>query len=247
MSLRVSRLVTVALAISLMLMTTASKAEQSDPLAQQQMILDKQVEILSSVVSPELQAALAASQAAWVAHRDLSCAFQSKFAAEFSNSGAGRLEMQSAQCITQMNQQRLQELQGQLQRLMRYQSRNQQFDNIIQPLTVLPATPPATTPSAPVTPEDQGLLKASNYSVAGTMPNGRAYSGTCMITALGGGQYKFEWRAGGIYVGTGKLEGDMISVNWGSSAPAIYKVNADGTLSGTWANGRATEFLKPAS
>jgi hypothetical protein len=34
-------------------------------------------------------------------------------------------------------------------------------------------------------------------------------------------------------------------VNWGQSAPVIYRVEDDGTLRGTWSNGRATEDLTP--
>ena len=71
--------------------------------------------------------------------------------------------------------------------------------------------------------------------------------GTCQITALGDNRYRFEWRVGASFVGTGTLKDGSISVDWGSDSPAIYKLNPDGSLTGTWANGRGAEFLKPAS
>ena len=164
---------------------------------------------LSSVVSPgEFQAALAASQAAWVAHRDLSCAFQSKFAAEFRQLGCGWLEMQSVQCMTRMNQRAaFGELAAQLQRLMGLRA-----DPAIRSYHPAPDRPRHAARNDTIGAGHAGRSRSSQAGqlFSGDDANGRAYSGTCMITALGGGQYKFEWRAGGIYVGTGKLEGDDI-------------------------------------
>lgn len=86
---------------------------------------------------------------------------------------------------------------------------------------------------------------AGTYSVRGTNPSGSSYKGKCVITSLGDGLYEFEWYVGNHFVGTGELDGDRISVDWGADDPVIYRVMADGSLRGTWADGAATETLKP--
>ncbi|MDJ0931064.1 hypothetical protein [Breoghania sp.] len=56
----------------------------------------------------------------------------------------------------------------------------------------------------------------------------------------------FRWDiAGQIYRGTGRLNGNVLTVDWGLADPVIYIVNDDGTLSGTWDRGRASERLVP--
>lgn len=84
------------------------------------------------------------------------------------------------------------------------------------------------------------------YNARGTNPNGSQYTGTCRVTNIGENRYRFEWSVGGSYRGIGTLVGNTLTVDWGSEAPIIYKVQADGTLVGTWANGRASETLRPA-
>jgi len=37
----------------------------------------------------------------------------------------------------------------------------------------------------------------------------------------------------------------VLTVDWGANAPVIYVINADGTLYGTWAKGKALELLTP--
>lgn len=84
------------------------------------------------------------------------------------------------------------------------------------------------------------------YQVQGVNPNGSTYGGQVTITA-DGDVYKFRWRIsdGTIYLGSGKLVGRTISVDWGQKYPVIYQVGDDGTLKGTWANGTASENLVP--
>jgi uncharacterized protein YecT (DUF1311 family) len=213
----------------------AGNAEELDPAAQQQRILDAQLAALRDVLSPEMQQALAAAQAVWAANRDQQCGFQSKFAESYSSSSSMPFG-QSSQCLSRMNEQRLQELQGYLTRLMKYQQ-------------TLAARAPAAVESTtqPNAPADNSVLREGRYLVTGSNPSGGSYHGSCRITALGDNKYRFEWQVGASYVGTGTLKDGSISVDWGSDSPAIYKLNADGSLTGTWANGRGAEFLKPAS
>lgn len=215
----------------------AGHAEDLDPAAQQQRILDVQLKALDEVLSPEMQQALAAAQAIWAANRDQQCAFQSKFAEAYARSGSSAYAGSASQCINRMNEQRLQELQGYLTRLMKYQ----QVLQAQRPAVVENTTRPSNQPG------DTSVLREGMYLVTGSNPQGSHYSGTCRITALGDGRYRFDWRVGASYTGTGLFKDGSISVDWGSDSPAIYKLNPDGSLSGTWASGRGTEFLRPSS
>ena len=83
------------------------------------------------------------------------------------------------------------------------------------------------------------------YSAAGRNPNGTTYSGIVTITKKNEA-YMFVWKIGNsTYSGSGYLEGDILTVNWGAPYPVIYKVQADKSLIGTWNNGTATENLTP--
>ena len=84
------------------------------------------------------------------------------------------------------------------------------------------------------------------YQIRGVNPNGSTYGGQVTITA-DGDVYNFRWRisSGDTYLGSGRLLGRIISVDWGQKYPVIYRVDDDGTLRGTWANGTATEDLVP--
>lgn len=95
------------------------------------------------------------------------------------------------------------------------------------------------------TPVAAGSIEGTYY-VLGVNTTGAAYRGKVDITK-DGDLYKLQWdiNNGDIYSGTGPLEGDTLTIDWGSEAPAIYKLGADGTLKGTWANGQASEDLTP--
>jgi hypothetical protein len=85
------------------------------------------------------------------------------------------------------------------------------------------------------------------YRVSGKNPNGSRYSGQLSIANLGG-QYQLDWRvASSAYRGTGTLENNILTVNWGSSTPVIYALAADGTLTGLWEAGRGEEIATPAN
>jgi len=86
------------------------------------------------------------------------------------------------------------------------------------------------------------------YRADGTNPNGSRYHGTATITAGGGNTYIFRWRISGqTFRGTGRLDGRTLTVDWGQSSPVIYRLGDDGTLRGTWDNGRATDNLTPTN
>jgi hypothetical protein len=84
------------------------------------------------------------------------------------------------------------------------------------------------------------------YAVAGQNPNGTRYSGAVTISRQGN-RYQFDWRVGqSAYRGTGTLDGNVLTVNWGSATPVVYSLSADGILRGLWSGGRGAEVLTPA-
>jgi hypothetical protein len=87
-----------------------------------------------------------------------------------------------------------------------------------------------------------------SYSVSGTNPDSSTYSGSVVVSQLGGNRYRFDWSIAGnqTFTGTGALNGNTISVDWGQDAPVIYQVGSNGVLNGTWANGRGIEVLIPS-
>ncbi|PJZ69051.1 fibronectin-binding protein [Leptospira perolatii] len=90
----------------------------------------------------------------------------------------------------------------------------------------------------------QGLDIGGTYKVSGTNPNGSKYRGTVTISENPDGSYSFDWSVGSTFSGTGNLEGNVLTVEWGDTYPVIYIVKNGGKLlEGTWANGAATETL----
>lgn len=88
-------------------------------------------------------------------------------------------------------------------------------------------------------------LVAGTYSVEGKNPNGTAYRGVCLIEARPDGRYEFSWRVGAFHRGIGTVNGNMVTVEFGDTTPVVYELRWDGSLSGTWANGQASEELRP--
>ncbi len=93
------------------------------------------------------------------------------------------------------------------------------------------------------------------YDVRGTNPGGRGnYSGTAMISQVGGDVYKIDWSVGSAYSGTGRLSGKTLDVEWGDGQTSIgtvkYNVEPDGRLTGVWytkqdPNNLGSEILLP--
>ena len=91
-----------------------------------------------------------------------------------------------------------------------------------------------------------GKVADGVYRVKGSNPNGSTYKGTVKITQKEGSKYTFAWKIGpSSYTGTGELKDNVMTVKWGTDSPAIYEVEPDGTLNGTWAKGKGTEILTP--
>jgi uncharacterized caspase-like protein len=89
------------------------------------------------------------------------------------------------------------------------------------------------------------VVRTGNYRVKGTNPNGSAYQGTLTIERSGA-LYQVRWKIGkDTYEGQGTLNGSTLTVDWGQPDPVIYQVLHDGTLEGTWAQGRGKGSLVP--
>jgi hypothetical protein len=57
---------------------------------------------------------------------------------------------------------------------------------------------------------------------------------------------KLNWKVGDSeYEGDGTLDGNLLTVNWGSSTPVVYALADDGSLRGLWAGGHGEETLTP--
>ncbi|MBI3434369.1 MAG: fibronectin-binding protein, partial [Proteobacteria bacterium] len=83
------------------------------------------------------------------------------------------------------------------------------------------------------------------YRVSGRNANGSGYSGAVSIVPRGG-RFDFQWQvASSSYRGTGTLQGNLMTVDWGDATPVVYAVAADGTLSGLWSAGAGEETLTP--
>src|SRR5205814_817541 len=61
-------------------------------------------------------------------------------------------------------------------------------------------------------------------NAAGRNPDGSRYDGTVAISQESG-RYRLSWRIGKTgYQGTGRLSGNILVVDWGSSTPVVYAV-----------------------
>jgi hypothetical protein len=88
-------------------------------------------------------------------------------------------------------------------------------------------------------------LSEGTYKVAGKSGDGSAYEGTVEIEK-DGDAYHLSWEVGdSSYEGTGKLDGNLLTVEWGSSTPVVYALGADGSLTGLWDAGKGEETLTP--
>ena len=98
--------------------------------------------------------------------------------------------------------------------------------------------------AAPATLHAQAGNVSGLYQVQGRNPDGSSYSGSVTVQETAQGAVTFSWVVGQrSYAGSGQRSGSVVTVNWGSSAPAVYVVMSDGSLHGTWANGYALERL----
>ena len=104
---------------------------------------------------------------------------------------------------------------------------------------------PQVSPPAPAEGSSALVRLAGTYTAEGRNADGSRYTGSVAIR-IEGARARFRWDiAGQVYTGTGLLAGNVLTVDWGQADPVIYIVNDDGTLSGTWDRGRASERLVP--
>jgi hypothetical protein len=88
-------------------------------------------------------------------------------------------------------------------------------------------------------------MLAGTYSVDGKNVDGSPYRGTALVQQRTDGTFLFLWRIGNFQRGIGTVEGKTVTVDFGDAFPAVYQIEPDGSLSGTWANGKASERLTP--
>jgi hypothetical protein len=99
-------------------------------------------------------------------------------------------------------------------------------------------------PVANAAPGDIALSEGT-YKVEGKNADGSAYEGTVEIERQGK-SYHLSWAVGSSsYEGTGKLAGNLLTVDWGSSTPVVYALGKDGGLIGLWDAGKGEETLTP--
>ncbi|MGH6923987.1 MAG: caspase family protein [Propylenella sp.] len=86
---------------------------------------------------------------------------------------------------------------------------------------------------------------AGNYRVEGRNPDGSSYSGAVTIKRAQAGFHLF-WNVGSqAYEGSGSLDGNLLTVEWGDATPVVYAVTDDGRLAGLWGGGKGGEVLLP--
>lgn len=93
--------------------------------------------------------------------------------------------------------------------------------------------------------ENPVTLTEGAYRATGSDTNGVKYQGAVRIRKQAD-RYRLDWQIGkDVYNGEGRLEGNLLSVDWGSSTPVVYAIAADGSLKGLWGAGAGEEMLTP--
>jgi len=111
---------------------------------------------------------------------------------------------------------------------------------LAMPVVSILAMPATAAPKAVYAPQIEGA-----YNVQGLNPSGTRYQGRVTIAVKDTTAF-FRWEiAGDTFHGQGPLTGTTLVIDWGEADPVIYQINADGSLNGTWAGGRASETLQP--
>jgi len=83
------------------------------------------------------------------------------------------------------------------------------------------------------------------YRAEGRNPDGSTYRGTVTVQESVSGAVGFAWIVGNqSYAGVGQRDGRVVSVNWGDAHPVVYVIMPNGTMHGTWGDGRALERLQ---
>ena len=86
---------------------------------------------------------------------------------------------------------------------------------------------------------------AGTYELRGLNFDGTEYYGQARLEQQGATVRVF-WRVSReTYTGEGRIDGRVLTVDWGAEDPIVYVLMPDGELHGTWADGRALEKLSP--
>jgi hypothetical protein len=82
-----------------------------------------------------------------------------------------------------------------------------------------------------------------DYQVSGINPNGTRYTGTVHIGRKGE-DISVDWQVQkNSYHGQGRLDGNLLTVEWGAATPVVYAIADDGKLHGLWDAGTGEEVL----
>lgn len=89
----------------------------------------------------------------------------------------------------------------------------------------------------------EGTGFVGKYTVTGTAPDGKQYSGTLKIAKDGGG-YDFDWQTGKAQVGFGTWKGSVAVVSFGGHkcSFALFDVKSNGNMEGFWGGQKAVTF-----
>ncbi|WP_431270650.1 hypothetical protein [Dankookia sp. P2] len=94
-------------------------------------------------------------------------------------------------------------------------------------------------------------IREGAYGVEGTNPDGTNYDGEFLLRTGPGGAWVGNWRvANENIMGLGLIQGGVLAVSFvvnGRPGVAVFEVEADGRLRGTWTTGggMGTEMLTP--
>lgn len=94
-------------------------------------------------------------------------------------------------------------------------------------------------------------LREGSYALEGQNPDGGPYSGSFDLREGPNGAWLVRWRVGSAQIiGLGLIQSGVLAVSFSADdrpGIAVYGVEADGTLRGTWTSGGGlgTETLTP--
>ncbi len=94
-------------------------------------------------------------------------------------------------------------------------------------------------------------IREGIYDIAGTNPDGSEYQGGLALGPGPAGSWLARWQVGGTQLlGLGLIQGGVLAVSFvvdGRPGVAVYEVEPDGKLRGSWTTGGGlgTEILTP--
>lgn len=94
-------------------------------------------------------------------------------------------------------------------------------------------------------------LREGSYEIAGTNPDGSTYAGAFALRPGPNASWLGQWQVGETRIlGLGLIQEGLLALSFvveGRPGIAVYSVDADGSLRGTWTTGGGvgTEILRP--